>query len=49
MTIAMEPLLYTDEPRLGGHVNVGIEKNVVITGTGYEVLGEPQTQLQVVK
>ena len=49
MTMAVEPLLYTDEPRLGGAINVGIEENVVITETGYEVLGSLQEELWLIR
>ena len=47
--MAVEPLLYTDEPRLGGAINVGIEENVVITETGYEVLGSLQEELWLIR
>lgn len=49
MTIAVEPALYVDEPRLGGEINVGLEEDIVITESGYEILGEPQTELWLVK
>jgi Xaa-Pro aminopeptidase len=49
MTIAVEPILYVEEPQLGGEINVGLEEDVVITESGYEVLGEPQTELWLVK
>ncbi|MFB0516351.1 MAG: M24 family metallopeptidase [Candidatus Neomarinimicrobiota bacterium] len=49
MTIAVEPALNTDEPRLGGHINVGIEEDVVVTESGCEVLGEPQTELWLIR
>ncbi|MFC1547945.1 M24 family metallopeptidase [Candidatus Neomarinimicrobiota bacterium] len=49
MTIAVEPILYVNEPRLGGEINVGLEEDIVITESGCEVLGEPQTELWLVK
>jgi Xaa-Pro aminopeptidase len=49
MTIAVEPILYVNEPRLGGEINVGLEEDIVITESGYEILGEPQTVLWLVK
>jgi Xaa-Pro aminopeptidase len=49
MTIAVEPILYVNEPRLGGEVNVGLEEDIVITESGYEILGTPQTELWLVK
>ncbi len=49
MTIAVEPALYADEPRLGGDINVAIEEDVVITETGHEVLGEAQSDLWLIK
>ena len=49
MTIAVEPILYVNEPQLGGEINVGLEEDIVITESGYEVLGEPQTELWLVK
>ncbi len=49
MTLAVEPLLYTNEPRLGGAINVGIEENVVLTENGYQVLGQLQETLWIIK
>ena len=49
MTLAVEPALHVDEPRLGGAINIGLEEDVVITETGCEVLGQPQTKLWVIK
>ncbi|MEE9162154.1 MAG: M24 family metallopeptidase [Candidatus Neomarinimicrobiota bacterium] len=49
MVLAVEPLLYADEPRLGGAINVGIEEDILVTETGYEVLGSLQKDLWVIK
>ncbi|MCK4577330.1 MAG: aminopeptidase P family protein [Candidatus Marinimicrobia bacterium] len=49
MTMAIEPALYTNEPRLGGEINVGIEEDIVVTESGYEVLGELQEELWLIK
>ncbi len=49
MTLAVEPLLYAYEPRLGGAINVGIEEDVVLTKDGYQVLGELQETLWLIK
>ncbi len=49
MTMAIEPALYIDEPRLGGYVNFGLEEDILVTEDGYEMLGEPQEELWVIK
>ena len=49
MTLAVEPLLYAEEPQLGGAINVGIEEDVVLTETGYEVLRELQEMLWLIR
>ena len=49
MTMAIEPALYIDEPRLGGYVNFGLEEDILVTEDGYEMLGEPQEELWVIR
>ncbi len=49
MTMAIEPALYIDEPRLGGYVNFGLEEDILVTEEGYELLGEAQKELWVIR
>ena len=49
MTMAIEPALYIDEPRLGGYVNFGLEEDILVTEGGYEMLGEAQEELWVIR
>ncbi len=49
MTMAIEPAIYIDEPRLGGSVNFGLEEDILVTEDGYELLGEAQEELWLIK
>ncbi len=45
MVFAVEPAAYVDLPSQGGAVQVGIEEDVLVTESGPEVIGPPQTEL----
>ncbi len=49
MTMAIEPAIYIDEPRLGGNINFGLEEDILVTEDGYEMLGEAQEELWVIE
>ena len=49
MTFAIEPAVIVDDERLGGEINIGLEEDILVTEDGYEVLGELQEQLWIIK
>ena len=49
MIFAIEPAVIVDDERLGGEINVGLEEDILVTEDGYEVLGELQEALWIIK
>lgn len=49
MTFAIEPSVIVNDERLGGEVNIGLEEDILVTGNGYEVLGELQQELWLIR
>ncbi len=45
---AVEPILYTPDPRTGIEIHIALEEDVVVTNAGAELIGEPQTELIII-
>ncbi|MFQ5753907.1 MAG: M24 family metallopeptidase, partial [bacterium] len=45
---AVEPILYAVDPRTEEEINIGLEEDVIVTESGAEYIGEPQTELIVI-
>lgn len=46
---AIEPMIYVNVPEQGGVVQVGLEEDVVVMENGAEYIGNPQTELILIK
>jgi Xaa-Pro aminopeptidase len=45
---AVEPILYAEDPRTGEQIHIALEEDVIVTETGAEHIGPPQTELIVI-
>ncbi|MFQ5825360.1 MAG: M24 family metallopeptidase, partial [bacterium] len=46
---AVEPILYTPDPRTGKEINISLEEDVIVTKEGSKLIGKPQTELIVIE